>query len=111
MTTSKDIIAFISEVNLHHEKKKFRIFTEEIDGEVLSIKMRSLIHARDMSPEVEQELSENVQMWSHGSMTITNFTDGAIDIMVNPLHRGYKPHNAKQTITNLMTALNIPEDF
>ena len=111
MVTSKDITAFISEVNRHYKKKKFRIFIEEIDGEVLSIKLRSLLHIRDLSPETEQELSENIQTWSHGSMTIANFADGAVDIMVNPLHRGYKSHNAKQTITNLMTALNIPRDF
>ena len=108
---STDIIAFISEKNSHFKKRKFRIFAEINEGEVLSIKFRSLIHIRDMSSESEKEISDKIRMWSHGSMAATQFADGALDITVNPLHRAYKTKTVEDTITLLLAALNIPEDL
>ena len=109
--TPNTLVTFVSNLNSHFNPKKFRIFIEVIDGEVLSIKFRALIHLREMVPEQKKELITKIQLWSHGSIYLSFHSDGILDLIVNPLHRGYQALYIKDTINNLIRFFNIPQDI
>jgi len=111
MTSGDKLIAFVNELNSHYNPRKFKIFLEVTDGEVLSVKFRSLIHCRLMTREELNKVDNIIKSWSQGSMAIVHHADGVLDISVNPLSRGYTVKNVESTLNNLLKLLEIPKDF